>query len=140
MHLAVPFLWLLMASPALAWSFSYTPICTIDGAGPVPMRVTFDPATGVYGLRLTRTEGWPDAAVLSIQFENGAPLTISTDRHRIDGPYLEVTDSGFGNVLRGMALNETATVRLGALALPINLTGAAGPVADFRACPQAATS
>ncbi|MEM7644123.1 MAG: excinuclease ABC subunit B [Pseudomonadota bacterium] len=124
--------------PAWAWTFSPLPICTLEQATETgTTRVTFDPSTGIYAIALTRPDGWPPAPVFSIRFEGGAPLTISTPRHVIDGATLTVTDRGFGNVLAGLEFNATATAILGETIFPMDLTGAAEPVRAFRACPAA---
>ncbi|MEM7490850.1 MAG: excinuclease ABC subunit B [Pseudomonadota bacterium] len=126
----------LLAAPAGAWTFTPVPICTLDHAGPEgSAQVTFDPATGLYTIHLTRPGGWPPAPVFSIRFEGAAPLTISTDRHRTEGDRLTVTDRGFGNVLAGLEFNGTATAILGATTLSLDLAGAAAAVRAFRDCP-----
>lgn len=124
----------LVPVPAFAWTFSPLPVCTIestDGA----VRVTFDPATGLYAIALMRPEGWPPAPVFAIRFEGLAARTISTDRHVVAGATLTVTDRGFGNVLTGLEFNATATAVLGDDLLRIDLTGAGPAVRAFRACP-----
>jgi hypothetical protein len=126
---------LCLAQPAGAWTFTPLPICTI-ASDDETVEVTFDPATGLYAIHLTRAEGWPPGPVFALRFEGAAPLTISTDRHRIDGPRLTVTDRGFGNVLAGMERNARATALIADLAVPIDLAGAADPVARFRDCPS----
>ncbi len=124
----------LLPVSAFAWTFSPLPVCTIestDGAA----RVTFDPATGLYAIALTRPEGWPPAPVFAIRFEGLAARTISTDRHVVEGATLTVTDRGFGNVLTGLEFNATATAVLGEDLLRIDLTDAGPAVRAFRACP-----
>lgn len=112
------------------------PICTLSHtADRLEIAVTYDPDSRIYAIRLTHPDGWPAAAVFAIRFDGPAPLTISTDRHRIEGQTLSVTDTGFGNVLNGIALNREATALLGDRAVPFDLTGAAEPVAAFRRCP-----
>ena len=66
----------------------------------------------------------------------GREFTITTDRHVLseDARALTVTDRGFGNVLTGLARNETATIFTGPAALTVSLVGAAPEVADFAAC------
>lgn len=63
-------------------------------------------------------------------------MTIGTDRHVLspDGRSLTVTDTGFGNVLDGLAFNTTATALSGAEALPFDLAGAGPAVEAFRSC------
>ncbi|UWQ16643.1 excinuclease ABC subunit B [Jannaschia sp. M317] len=130
-------IFLLLPAQAFAWTFTATPICTLqhDDKG-IVTTVTFEPASGVYALHLDRAEGWPPAPFLAIRFD-GVDLTISTTRHRITGPRLTVTDRGFGNVLSGIEGGGRALVALGDLVVPIDLTDAAPEVALFRACPQA---
>lgn len=139
MRVIPPFLILVLAAPAgaFAWTFSPDPICTIaDTQDDLAIEVTFDPSTGLYALRLTRPSGWPVARVMVLRFDQGmGDLTISTDRHVIDGPRLTVTDRGFGNVLRGMEFFGRATVTMDGAKHAFDTTGAAGPVAAFRACP-----
>ena len=112
------------------------PICTLDHARPDgSAQITFDPATGLYALHLTRAGGWPPAPVFTIRFEGAAPSIISTDRHRVEGDRLTVTDTGFGNVLAGLASGETAVAVLGSATLSLDLTDAPEAVDAFRACP-----
>jgi len=114
---------LLLASPATAWEFRPVPICTLAQSDEIDVKVTYDAVREEYAIALTR---------------NGpAPLTISTDRHQINGDTLIVTDRGFGNVLKGMEGNFVATAITGPLAVPITLAGAAPEVAKFRACTEA---
>ncbi|WP_092776310.1 hypothetical protein [Jannaschia pohangensis] len=121
---------------AQAWSFAPTPICTLSQAAfGLDTQVTFDPSQGLYTLTLTRPQGWPEAPVFAIRFDGASPLTISTDRHRVEGTRIVVTDSGFGNVLSGLEANTTATATVGDVSVRIDLAEAAGPVATFRACP-----
>ena len=124
---------LMLADPAAAWEFAPAPICTIRGGDTAEVTVTFDGT--LYEIALTRPGGWPEAPVFSLRFEGPAGLTISTDRHRIDGDTLRVSDTGFGNVLNGMQFNARAVAVLGALSVPVDLTGAEDPVARFRDCP-----
>lgn len=118
-----------LASPAAAWQFSPTPICTLtDGT----TTLTYDGAT--YTIAITRSEGWTPAPVFSIRFDGPNALQISTDRHQIKGTTLTVSDRGFGNVLNGLQFNQTATATLGQTSQVIDLSGASGPTAQFRAC------
>ncbi|MDJ0821159.1 MAG: excinuclease ABC subunit B [Paracoccaceae bacterium] len=129
-------LFLLCATPALAWEFRPDPICTIsDDAAEVSVRVTYDPVARDYAIHLTRPGGWPAAAVFALRFVGPNGLTISTDRHQIEGDTLSVYDRGFGNVLNGLQFNHTAIALIGDVAQEIDLLGAADPVAAFRNCP-----
>lgn len=123
------------AGPAAAWDFTPDPICTLSQVGPTAVTVTYDAALPLYEIRLTHPDGWPDAAVFRIRFDGPRPLTIATDRHRVDGDTLSVSDTGFGNVLNGLQDNVTATALIGEVVRPIDLSGAAQPVEAFRACP-----
>ena len=123
----------LLASPAPAWEFTPEPVCTIRGGDAAEVVVTYDGR--LYEIALTRDGGWPDAPVFSIRFEGAAGQTISTTRHRVEGETLRVNDTGCGSVLDGRQLNARAGAILGPLAVPVDLTGAAGPVALFRECP-----
>jgi hypothetical protein len=71
-----------------------------------------------------------------LSFNGPAAMTIGTGRHRLsaDAKSLTVTDTGFGNVLDGLALNGTATALAGDSAIPFDLTGARPAVEAFRAC------
>jgi hypothetical protein len=129
---------LFLATPAQAWDFTPTPVCTILADTPtLAVRVTYDPAQAEpYAITFTRSEPWPDTASFGLRFDGEAAMTIGTDRHRLsaDGQSLSVSDTGFGNVLDGLALNRTAVALAGDLALPVDLAGAAEAVAAFRAC------
>ena len=134
----------LAAPPALAWEFSPLPICTMTRAeATAEVIVTHDPVRGEYAISVTLPEGaWPAATSFSIAFVGAAPLTISTARHvrSGDGCTITVRDTGFGNVLTGMAGNEAAVATAGAVSVLVPLDGAAAAVEAFRACPAAATA
>jgi len=127
------------AAPAAAWEFTGTPVCTLSHATEeVEVVVTFDPAIPEYAIALTLADGvWPVAPVFAITFDGGWPLTIQTDRHVLsdDARTLTVRDTGFGNVLDGIGRNGMATALLPGVAVAVPLTGAGGPLAEFRACP-----
>jgi hypothetical protein len=134
-----PLCLVLAATPAAAWEAGRSgTICTLTHIDPEAgeIRLTHDPAGPLYTITVTRTEPWPDAPVFGIAFGGGAELTITTDRHVLsdEGRALTVTDRGFGNVLAGLALNETATIFAGPAALTVSLEGAAPEVAAFAAC------
>lgn len=128
----------LLAAPAQAWDFTATPICTILNDTPtLSIRVTFDPAQPQpYAISLTRPDPWPVTESFDLSFNGPAAMTIGTGRHQLsaDGRTLTVSDTGFGNVLDGLALNGTATAFAGDMAIPIDLTGARPAVEAFRAC------
>jgi hypothetical protein len=135
---------LLLSTPALAWEFSPTPVCTLrhqDQTAEVV--VTYDPALPEYAITVTLAEGtWPDAPAFAIAFLGPFGLTITTDRHVLsDGARrLTVRDRGFGNVLNGMELNRSAIATSGGLEVRVPLDGAADPVRAFRDCPAAVLS
>ncbi|WP_220749441.1 excinuclease ABC subunit B [Jannaschia pagri] len=112
------------------------PICTLAHVEPSALvMVTYDPDTRLYALHMERAGGWPEAEVFALRFEDGAALTISTDRHVVEGTRLTVIDRGFGNVLRGLEANTKAVAVLGDLSVEVSLTDAAPAVAAFRDCP-----
>lgn len=127
----------LATAPAGAWRFDPLPICTLSDEGsPTSVTVTFD--GNLYAIHLTHPDGWPDAPRFAIRFAPNGPQ-IATDRHRVEGRTLTVTDTGFGNVLNGLQSNGTATALIGGLARDIDLSGAASAVAAFRQCPEVPT-
>ena len=128
----------LIATPAAAWEFSPTPVCTLEHeATDSAWTLTYDPAEDLYAIALTRAvTDWPAATVFAIAFEGPRGLTISTTRHALsgDGRTLTVTDTGFGNVLDGLQYNATATAMIGDARVIADLEGAAPEVEAFRAC------
>lgn len=132
----------LLASPAAAWEFSSSPLCTVKNQGSdqdsgMALEMTYDGAT--YRLTLTHPEGWPPADVFSMRFAPQGPF-ISTNRHQINGDSLVVEDAGFGNVLNGLQFNIGAAAILGDTVRVIDLTGAAPAIEAFRACEPTAPS
>lgn len=129
---------LLLAAPAQAWDFTPIPVCTIAEDTPdLSIRVTYDPTQAQpYAIALTRPEPWPATETFGLRFDGPAAMSIGTGRHQLsnEGRTLTVTDTGFGNVLDGLALNRTATALAGDMALPVDLTGARPAVDAFRAC------
>ncbi|MEO0938323.1 MAG: hypothetical protein AAFY38_09225 [Pseudomonadota bacterium] len=129
---------LLTATPALAWEFSPTPICTLTHTeGPAEITVTYDHGTQLYAVAITSPDGWPDASAFSIRFDGPRPNTISTARHQTEGNTLTVTDTGFGNVLDGLEFNRSTTAFTQTAAVTFSLDGAAEQVARFRDCTKA---
>jgi hypothetical protein len=128
----------LLAAPAQAWDFTATPVCTIlEDTPDLSIRVTYDPSEPEpYAITLTRPDPWPVTDSFGLRFDGPAALTIGTSRHKLsdDGRTLTVSDTGFGNVLDGLALNGMATALVGDTALPFNLQGARPVVEAFRAC------
>ena len=131
---------LFAASPATAWEFTATPVCTISHAtDTAEVRVTHDPRQAEpYAIALTLTDPWTQAPVFAMAFDGAASLTISTSRHRTspDGRTLSVSDTGFGNVLNGLEFNTTATAISGDQAVSFPLENAAPAVQAFRACAE----
>ena len=128
----------LLCTPAHAWEFSSTPICTLSHveAGS-EVTVTYDHATRLYAIAVMSADGWPGAPAFSIRFDGARPNTISTTRHTTSAQTLTVTDSGFGNVLDGLEFNDTATAFTQTAAVSVSLDGAAPQVQRFRACATA---
>ncbi|MCU0829209.1 MAG: excinuclease ABC subunit B [Tabrizicola sp.] len=128
----------LLASPAQAWDFTDTPVCTILNDTPIlQIRVTYDPSQPEpYAITLTRPDPWPQTDTFGLSFTGPAAMTIGTGRHQLSNGdrTLTVTDTGFGNVLDGLAYNGTAAALAGDLAVPFDLTGARPAVEAFKAC------
>lgn len=127
-----------LATPALAWEFTPSPICTLTHAeDSAEVTVTFDHTTQLYAIALTTDQGWPSAPAFSIRFDGARPNTISTPRHVTTGNTLRVIDAGFGNVLDGLQFNATATAFTATAAVTVSLDGAAQHVQRFRDCTTA---
>jgi hypothetical protein len=136
LRMILPILILITPLPAMAWQTGRMgTICTLsDTAGDVVL--THDPSGPVYTITVRRGDPWPAAAIFGITFLGQAGLTITTDRHALsdDGRAITVTDRGFGNLLAGMAGNDTATIFAGPVSKTVSLAGAAPAVAEFEAC------
>lgn len=135
---SLAFCLLVLASPAAAWEFSPSPVCTLshrdDG---LDVTLTYDPRRNdAYAIELTAPEPWPEADIFGLRFSGGRELTITTPRHQPSdgGRTLTVRDRGFGNVLNGLEFNAAATAFIGGAARQMSLSGAAEPVRAFRAC------
>lgn len=129
----------LMASPAAAWEFSPSPICTLSHSiADATITVTYDAGLPEYSISVTRTTPWPSAPGFAIAFLGPMPLTIQTDRHVLsdDGLTLTVRDSGFGNVLNGLEFNSEAVATSGDAGAILPLTGIGPPMQAFRGCPE----
>lgn len=128
----------LLAAPASAWEFTATPVCTITHETPdLALRISFDPAQPQpYAIALTRPTAWEQTEGFGLRFDGPAAMTIGTGRHQLssDGKTLTVSDTGFDNVLDGLAYNARATALAGATEVPFDLTGARPAVEAFRAC------
>lgn len=130
-----------LASASLAdWRFEESTICVLTGETSDSIVVlTHDYAEGRYTISMQRPgQTWQPGPTLSIAFEGGRPLTISTDRHALSeaGDVLSVSDRGFGNVLDGMQFNEQMTILTGEHSVVVPLNQAAPEVQDFRDCPS----
>ncbi|NNV13074.1 hypothetical protein GTA62_17030 [Roseobacter sp. HKCCD9010] len=129
---------MLTALPAQAWQAGVEgSLCTLTHSEPgLDIRLTYDPVLPEYTITLTLEQPWPDGPVFGIRFEGASPNTITTGNHQLsdDRRALTVTDRGFGNVLNGLAENETATAFTAPVGARFGLDGAAPEVAVFRAC------
>jgi len=132
---------LLIASPAVAWEFSPSPVCTLShGTETAEVRVIYDARVPEYAISVSRRDApWSPGPVFAIRFDGPHGMTISTDRHGLSssGQTLTVADSGFGNVLNGLEFSDTATALLADQEVTIPLAGAAPQVQKFRACTEA---
>ena len=127
---------IMLSSAANAWDFSPSPVCTLSHETPaVSLAVTYDPRLSEpYAISITPSATWSDASMFALRFDGPRGMTITTDRHSIEGSTLTVRDRGFGNVLNGLDFNNTATASLGETSLTVSLDGASEPIAAFRAC------
>lgn len=132
---------ILSASPAAAWDFTPQPVCTLtDSTAAGTVTVTYDATLPEYSITITLSDNvWPDADRFVMTFAGNRPIEIQTDRHRIspDGRSLTVTDSGFGNVLDGLELNQRAYAVSGGTTFGITLDGIGPAMQAFRGCPAA---
>lgn len=128
---------LLSTTSAMAWEVVPGDICEIrhtqDSAA---VSVTYDLQSLDYAIAITLDEPWIASSVFALRFDGPASNMISTNRHILsnDDATLTVTDRGFGNVLNGLAFNETATALLGEQSVVLSLDGAAPAVQAFQAC------
>ncbi|MEO0915779.1 MAG: hypothetical protein AAFY31_02180 [Pseudomonadota bacterium] len=130
-------LFLLLANPATAWEATRDgPVCFLTHeTEDAEIVVSHDITKAVpYAIELTRVEGWQAGPFFAIRFDGLGPLTITTDRHTVTDKTLTVTDTGFGNVLNGIAQNFVALATSGATAMVIPLEGAAPEVEKFKDC------
>lgn len=126
---------------AQAWTFTPGLICRLSHETPFALiELTYDPSLPLYSVTVSQPEALPRTGVFSMRFVGPAGRTISTDRHSFSegGTAVTAQDSGFGNVLDGLQFNTRAEAILGDTILRFPLEGAAGPVAEFRACAPAA--
>ncbi|MEM7720184.1 MAG: hypothetical protein AAF222_13370 [Pseudomonadota bacterium] len=126
-----------VASPAFGWEASREgPVCLLThDTEDAKIIVSHDISKAVpYAIDLTRADGWQAGPLFAIRFDGLGPLTITTDRHTVTDRTLTVTDTGFGNVLDGIARNFVALATSGTTALVIPLEGAAPEVEKFKSC------
>ena len=128
----------LQSSPAAAWQAGAEGrLCTLehDEAG-ISVRLTYDATGPEYTISITRAEPWPRAPVFALTFVGARGNQIATTRHALsaDSRTLTVADTGFGNVLDGLARNAMAIAQTGEANVPIDLTGARPEVEAFRTC------
>ncbi|MEO1733754.1 MAG: hypothetical protein AAFR45_09040 [Pseudomonadota bacterium] len=128
-----------LASSSFAWEAKSGAICILDHQEPIAeVRLTYDPAIPEYSITVRRADSdWLAAPLFGITFDGSRGLSITTNRHDVDGPSVTVRDSGFGNVLNGLEFNDTATAVLGQQTVTVSLEGAAPEVQKFRACTTA---
>ena len=127
----------LLATPATAWEASREgPVCLLTHKMEnAEIRVSHDAANAVpYAIDLKLEGGWQDGPIFAIRFDGPWPLTITTDQHALSNETLTVTDTGFGNVLDGIARNHVALAFTGETALVVPLAGAAPEVEAFKSC------
>ena len=130
---------LLAAAPASAWEFNSAPVCMIwHQTETSKIMVSYDvSAPKPYALDVVLKSGrWPDTSPFSVTFEGANSFTISTDRHLVseDAKTVTASDTGFGNVLKGLENNATASPKLGTQGVTFPLEGAAEVVQKFRDC------
>lgn len=133
----------LLATPASAWEFTETTICTLRHTeGQTEVAVTFDPAAQIYTFSITTPNGWSPQPTFQLRFDGANPFIIGTDRHSYsdDSQSLSASDTGFGNVLNGIARNESMTAINGDEIVTVSTIGAAAPMEAFRNCPSVPTS
>jgi len=133
-----------LATPAAAWEFSASPICTLtDSSAKGEITVTYDAAIPEYTITVTLPEGrWQTGPVFGMTFANDRPISIQTDRQTIspDGRSVTVKDRGFSNVLDGLEFNTRAYAMLGDTTVGFDLSGIGPAMTAFRACPAAGLS
>lgn len=131
---------LLLPLPVSAWEFRPDPVCTlVHATAKAAITITFDPSVPEYRLDLDlKGEAFAPSPSFGIAFRGARGLTIGTDRHRITGSTLTVTDTGFGNVLDGLEFNRSASAFTATQSVDFPLDGAAGPVGRFRRYTEAA--
>ena len=130
-----------IATPAVAWEFTATPVCTLShSTDKAELTVTHTPrAFDPYAIKIMQEDAaWSVSPTFQMLFDGPRKLSIATNRHRLtdDGKSLTVADQGFGNVLTGLEFNFLATARSGDTVLYFPLAGAAEAVQRFRLCAE----
>ncbi len=129
-----------LATPAFGWEASFSGnVCLLrHQTDEAEVTVRHDPDAALpYAIQIKRTETvWQPAHQFFIRFDGPSALTISSGRYTLsdDDTMLEVADTGFGNVLAGLALNQMAIATLGEQVVLIPLIGAGEHVRDFQDC------
>lgn len=138
------FILTLLSTPASAWDFAATPVCTLSRQGDdLGVTLTYDPMLPEYVLTLSLPDGtWPQGPVFAMTFANWRPAMIQTDQHQLSGNrrQLSVRDRGFGNVLDGLEYGDATQANTGGMTVSINTTGISGAMQAFRQCETAALS
>ncbi len=133
-----------LASSAVAWEFAETDVCTVThDSTDMGVVLVFDPAASLYTITLTQPQNtWATDDNFRLRFDGPRALIIGTDRHVYgdEGRSLSVSDSGFGNVLDGIALNESMTALVGDQSVSLSTADAGEAMQAFRACPSAPIS
>lgn len=127
----------ILSAPAAAWEFTAGIPCVLHhDTGSAQMELTYDPRKPVYSITVTGSATLPDTRIFAMRFDGPDGLTISTNQHRFsaNGTSVTVVDQGFGNVLNGLQVNQTATAILGDTEISFPLAGASDAVAAFREC------
>lgn len=130
-------LFALLAAPAHAWEFTPGLPCLLTHrTAEAEIELTYDPTLPLYSVTIRQNEPLEPADIFAMRFDGPSGLTISTNRHSLspDRRAVTVEDRGFGNVLKGLQFNNTATALLGDHEISFPLVGAAEPVAAFRLC------
>ncbi|WP_127114937.1 hypothetical protein [Shimia sediminis] len=135
---------LTLTTPAHAWQATVGEICTLShDTDAALIHLTYDPTKPLYTLAITRKDTpWRPSDWFAMHFLGGQEITISTQRHALSDntQTLHVADSGFGNVLDGLARNTTARAFTDSQQVTLPLIGAAPEVKKFRDCAGAALS
>ncbi|MBO9474200.1 hypothetical protein J7413_11680 [Shimia sp. R10_1] len=141
--LLIPFL-ASLATPASAWEAATGETCTLTHeTSDAHIHLTYDPTKPLYTLAITRkSDPWQQAPWFAMRFLGPNEITITTPEHALsdNSQTLNVADSGFGNVLNGLQLNDTALAFTEAQTVGVSLIGAAPEVQKFRDCTAAQLS